>query len=59
VLLSLASYVVVYAVIYAFGLLYIYRLLRDGPVRDAAVDPTKITPARPLAVAMQAATEKS
>jgi cytochrome d ubiquinol oxidase subunit I len=57
VLLSLACYVIVYAIIYTFGLLYIYRLLRDGPVRDAAADPTKITPARPLAVAMQASAE--
>ena len=58
VLLSLACYVVVYAVIYAFGLYYIYRLLRDGPGQDAS-DRTEITPARPLAVAMQATKETS
>jgi cytochrome bd ubiquinol oxidase subunit I len=52
VLLSLIGYVAVYAVIYAFGLSYIYRLLRDGPVGDAAsLDP--VTPGRPIAVALQ------
>jgi hypothetical protein len=30
------AYVVVYAVIYAFGLYYIYRLLRDGPAVEVA-----------------------
>ena len=35
VLVSLAGYVAVYAVIYAFGLFYIYRLLRDGPADEA------------------------
>jgi cytochrome d ubiquinol oxidase subunit I len=56
VLLSLALYVVVYSVIYAFGLYYIYRLLRDGPAQDVS-DRTKMTPARPLAVAVQATKE--
>lgn len=32
VLFSLSAYVLVYAVVYSFGLYYIYRLLRDGPV---------------------------
>ena len=35
VLFSLLAYVVVYAVIYAFGFYYVYRLLRDGPAGDA------------------------
>ena len=56
VLLSLACYVGVYSVIYAFGLYYIYRLLRDGPAQDVS-DRTKMTPARPLAVAVQATKE--
>jgi cytochrome d ubiquinol oxidase subunit I len=56
VLLSLASYIVVYAVIYAFGLYYIYRLLRDGPAQDVS-DQTNMTPARPLAIAVQATKE--
>jgi hypothetical protein len=28
---SLLAYIAVYAVIYSFGLYYIYRVLRDGP----------------------------
>jgi cytochrome d ubiquinol oxidase subunit I len=52
VALSLTGYVLVYAVVYAFGFLYLYRLMRDGPVTEA-VD-SDITPSRPLAVAMQA-----
>src|SRR3984893_14424439 len=49
VLLSLAAYVAVYAVIYAFGLFYIYRLLRDGPV-DEPAGPGRPTPGRPAAL---------
>jgi len=41
-------------VIYAFGLYYIYRLLRDGPA-DAAAGQDNVTPSRPMAVAMQSA----
>jgi cytochrome d ubiquinol oxidase subunit I len=51
VIISLLGYVTVYAVVYAFGLRYIYRLLRDGPT-NSLVDPSGITPSRPLAVAM-------
>jgi cytochrome d ubiquinol oxidase subunit I len=51
VLLSLTAYVAVYAVIYAFGFHYIYRLLRDGPV-DAATPAS--APTRPMGVAMLA-----
>jgi cytochrome d ubiquinol oxidase subunit I len=56
VLISLACYVVAYATIFGFGLFFIHRLLRDGPGRDAS-DRAKMTPARPLAVAMQSSTE--
>jgi cytochrome d ubiquinol oxidase subunit I len=56
VLLSLAFYIATYSVIYAFGLYYIYRLLRDGPAQEVS-DRTKMTPARPLAVAVQATKE--
>jgi cytochrome d ubiquinol oxidase subunit I len=56
VALSLTCYVVVYSIIYAFGLYYIYRLLHDGPAQDVS-DQTKMTPARPLAVAVQATKE--
>jgi cytochrome d ubiquinol oxidase subunit I len=51
VLISLVGYILVYSVVYAFGFLYIYRLMRDGPVSEA-VD-SDVTPSRPLAVAMQ------
>jgi cytochrome d ubiquinol oxidase subunit I len=51
VLLSLIGYVGVYAVIYAFGLSYIYRLLREGPADEAGSLDT-MTPGLPLAIAM-------
>jgi cytochrome d ubiquinol oxidase subunit I len=59
VLLSLACYIIVYAIIYAFGLFFIYRLLRDGPARDGAMAPATATPARPLAVAIHSPTGSS
>ena len=49
---SLAGYVLVYAVVYSFGLYYIYCLLRDGPGADA--EPPLVsgaTGSRPLAFA--------
>src|SRR5271163_1202582 len=46
VLFSLLAYIAVYAVIYAFGLYYIYRLLRDGPARV----PEAVSPGRALAM---------
>jgi cytochrome d ubiquinol oxidase subunit I len=52
VMLSLIGYIAVYAVIYSFGLYYIYRLLRDGPVDEMARADT-LTPAQPIAVALQ------
>ena len=57
VLFSLAGYVIAYATIFGFGLFFIHRLLRDGPGRDAS-DRAKMTPARPLAVAMQSSTDE-
>jgi cytochrome d ubiquinol oxidase subunit I len=53
VLFSLVVYVTVYAVIYAFGFHYIYRLLRDGPA-FAAEGSGDSTLARVPAVAMRA-----
>jgi len=53
VVFSLLAYIAVYAVIYSFGLYYIYRLLRDGPTA-AAEGPGDSTLARVPAVAMQA-----
>jgi cytochrome d ubiquinol oxidase subunit I len=52
VLFSLIAYVAVYVVIYSFGLIYIYRVLRAGP----ASEPESINhlqPGRPLAVALR------
>jgi cytochrome bd ubiquinol oxidase subunit I len=54
VILSLACYVLVYSAVYAFGFLYLYRLLRDGPTADTVG--ADVTPSRPLAVAAQAET---
>jgi cytochrome d ubiquinol oxidase subunit I len=50
-LFSLVAYVAVYFVIYAFGLTYIYRLLRTGP----AAEPEAVNqlPGRPIAAALQ------
>ncbi|WP_291993996.1 cytochrome ubiquinol oxidase subunit I [Candidatus Accumulibacter sp. ACC003] len=50
---SLAGYVLVYAVVYSFGLHYIYCLLRDGPGADAKAGAglTGATGSRPLAFA--------
>jgi cytochrome bd ubiquinol oxidase subunit I len=52
VVLSLVGYIAVYAVIYSFGLYYIYRLLRDGPA-DEKAGPDTLTPAQPISVALQ------
>jgi cytochrome d ubiquinol oxidase subunit I len=49
---SLIAYIVVYAVIYTFGLTYIYRLLRAGPAA-APERAAPVTPGRPLAIALQ------
>jgi cytochrome bd ubiquinol oxidase subunit I len=48
VTVSLVIFVVVYLVIFSFGTLYVYRLLRTGPVESGAVTP--VNPKRPLAV---------
>jgi cytochrome bd ubiquinol oxidase subunit I len=52
VVISLIGYIAVYAVIYSFGLYYIYRLLRDGPADETARADT-LTPAQPITVALQ------
>ena len=49
VMFSLLSYIAVYSIIYAFGLYYIYRLLREGPAQQ----PEAVSPQRPMALAMQ------
>jgi cytochrome d ubiquinol oxidase subunit I len=49
-LASLVVYCAVYTLIFAFGTLYIYRLLRRGPVVQSGQPPTSATPRRPLAL---------
>jgi cytochrome d ubiquinol oxidase subunit I len=54
-LTSLIGYVVAYAVIYSFGLYYIYHLLRDGPAdQEPAI--SRATALRPMAAAGSAET---
>lgn len=55
VAVSLAGYVIVYTVVFGFGLYYIYHLLREGPADDAAV-PDGVTGSRPMARAGSAHT---
>jgi cytochrome d ubiquinol oxidase subunit I len=50
VLISLAGYVGVYAVLMGFGMRYIYKLLRAGPQGEMLV-PADATPKRPMALA--------
>jgi cytochrome d ubiquinol oxidase subunit I len=52
VLFSLIGYVAVYSVIYAFGLTYIYRVLRAGPATESE-SASALPPGRPMAVALQ------
>ena len=53
---SLTGYVLVYAVVYSFGLYYIYRLLRDGPRARGEQSVAGATGSRPLAFAGDADT---
>jgi len=50
VLVSLASYVAVYAVFVSFGVYYIAKLLREGPTTEAKAIP-RATGSRPMAFA--------
>jgi cytochrome bd-type quinol oxidase subunit 1 len=51
VLTSLTLFVVVYALIFLSGALYIYRILRAGPEHSiASPPPDSLTGSRPLAV---------
>ncbi len=47
---SLVVFCAVYLFIFAFGVLYIYRLLRTGPVGGLALPPIAATPNRPMSV---------
>ena len=55
VLFSLACYVLVYTVVYSFGLYYIYKLLHEGPTDDAKAIPGA-SGRRPMAFADSAET---
>jgi cytochrome bd ubiquinol oxidase subunit I len=48
VVLSLLGYISVYAIVYAFGFHYVYRLLRDGP----AAEPQAALPGAAMAAAV-------
>jgi cytochrome bd ubiquinol oxidase subunit I len=54
VALSLAGYILVYALFIAFGTFYIFKLLLQGPTAPATANPSA-TPSRPLAFADDAA----
>jgi cytochrome bd ubiquinol oxidase subunit I len=48
--ISLVVFCVVYSFIFAFGVFYIYRLLRAGPVGRLVQPPTAAIPNRPMSV---------
>ena len=48
--ISLVVFCAVYLFIFSFGTLYIYRLLRAGPVGSLAQPPAAATPNRPMSV---------
>jgi cytochrome d ubiquinol oxidase subunit I len=48
---SLILFVAVYLLIFSFGTLYIYRLLRSGPLPPLVHAPTAATPNRPMSLA--------
>ena len=54
-LTSLVVYCAVYTFIFAFGIFYIYRLLRAGPAGSLVVQPAEATPRRPMSVVDEAA----
>jgi cytochrome d ubiquinol oxidase subunit I len=54
--ISLVVFVVVYALIFAFGTFYIYRLLRAGPGGRLLAPTPAPTPSRPMSLADQDAT---
>jgi cytochrome d ubiquinol oxidase subunit I len=48
--ISLVVFCAVYVFIFAFGTLYIYRLLRAGPVGSLVLPPTAAVPNRPMSL---------
>ena len=53
--ISLVVFCSIYLFIFSFGVLYIYRLLRAGPVGSLALPPEAAVPSRPTSVLDQAA----
>jgi cytochrome d ubiquinol oxidase subunit I len=53
--ISLIVFCTVYSFIFAFGVLYIYRLLRAGPLGSLALPPKSAVPNRPMSVIGHAA----
>ncbi|MFO1128253.1 MAG: cytochrome ubiquinol oxidase subunit I [Rhodospirillales bacterium] len=51
VLMTLAAYVVVYTIIFVYGMRYIYRLLKAGPGAETPHPPSSATSRRPMAFA--------
>jgi cytochrome d ubiquinol oxidase subunit I len=49
--ISLLIFCAIYAFIFAFGMFYIYRLIRTGPVRRLFETPCLAVPSRPLSLA--------
>jgi cytochrome bd ubiquinol oxidase subunit I len=50
-ILSLAIFCITYAFIFAFGIYYIYKLLRQGPLEHLTEKPPTALPNRPLSIA--------
>ena len=48
--ISLVVFCAVYTFIFAFGIFYIYRLLRAGPVGRLVLPPAAAMPNRPMSV---------
>jgi cytochrome d ubiquinol oxidase subunit I len=48
--ISLVVFCAVYVFIFSFGIFYIYKLLRVGPVDDLVLPPTAAVPNRPMSV---------
>src|SRR6202020_2531944 len=48
--ISLIVFCAIYNFIFAFGVFYIYRLLRAGPVRALVLPPSAAIPNRPLSI---------
>ena len=57
--ISLVIFCSIYSVIFAFGILYIYRLLRAGPIGKLALPPRFAVPNRPMSAVDQAVTGNS